>query len=248
MRRHPAVVLFILVSVVGVTACGGDSEPSPAQKSGSDTTTSTPPPTALAPTDGRLGDAVRATAEDPVEEILDRGGEIPDAIAEDPTGETGVGAASGCADSQLDVSAATLRRVSRATFCLLNAERRKKGLPALKQQRRLARASIAHSKDMVRRQYFAHESPSGRKVVDRLRAVGYIPRTRSWTIGENLAWGSGALARPEAIVAAWIASPPHRENLLSPRYSSVGMGVVLGTPAGSADEGATFTTNFGRIG
>ncbi len=248
MRRPPALVLFVLVTVVGVTACGGDSEPSPAEKSGGATTTSTPPPTSLAPTDGRLGDAVRATDADAVEEVLDRGGEIPDAIAEDPSGETGVGAASGCADSELDVSAATLRRVSRATFCLMNSERRKKGLPALKQQRRLGRASTAHSRDMVRRRYFAHESPSGRRVVDRLKAVGYIPRARPWTIGENLAWGSGALARPEAIVAAWIASPPHRENLLSPKYSSVGMGVVLGTPTGSADEGATFTTNFGRIG
>ncbi len=45
-------------------------------------------------------------------------------------------------------------------------------------------------------------------------------------LGENLAWGSGIEGSARAIVAAWLASPDHRANLLSPRFSRVGLGEV----------------------
>ena len=37
-------------------------------------------------------------------------------------------------------------------------------------------------------------------------------RTRAWSIGENLAWGAGALATPGRIVNAWMRSPGHRRQ------------------------------------
>lgn len=44
--------------------------------------------------------------------------------------------------------------------------------------------------------------------------------------GQNLAWGSLSDARPRAIVAAWMASPLHRANLLDPHYSFTGLGAT----------------------
>jgi hypothetical protein len=46
------------------------------------------------------------------------------------------------------------------------------------------------------------------------------------------------------MVQAWMASPGHRENLLSRDYTQIGLGIALGTPGAGAD-GATYTTDFG---
>jgi uncharacterized protein YkwD len=135
--------------------------------------------------------------------------------------------------------------VSDVIFCLMNAMRANAGLAPLAQQDELAQASVGHSQDMVENKYFAHDSLDGRDVVARLKAVSYIPASGQWAIGENLAWGSGALATPNALVNAWMNSPPHRENLLADDYREVGMGVVYGTPSNQASDGVTVTTDFG---
>src|SRR5204862_5667325 len=109
----------------------------------------------------------------------------------------------------------------------------------------LAKASVDHSQDMVDQKYFAHDSLDGRDLVARLGEVAYIPKSGSWIVGENLAWGSGALATPNALVNAWMNSPPHKENLLASDFRDVGMGVVFGTPSSGADSGVTATTDFG---
>src|SRR4051812_40447919 len=59
--------------------------------------------------------------------------------------------------------------ISSATLCLLNAERTERGLRPLKLNRRLSRAATAHAGDMVRRDYFSHDSLSGASFVDRIR-------------------------------------------------------------------------------
>jgi hypothetical protein len=131
----------------------------------------------------------------------------------------------------------------------MNAMRANAGLPSLKQNQLLAKASVDHSQDMVDNKYFAHDSLDGRDVVARLKEVAYIPKTGDWVIGENLAWGAGALATPKSLVNAWMNSPPHRENLLSGDFKEVGMGVVFGTPSKDATSGVTVSTDFGtRIG
>ena len=47
--------------------------------------------------------------------------------------------------------------------------------------------------------------------------AGYVPRERRWRLGENLAWGTGVLAAPGAIVRAWMNSPGHRGTSWQPR-------------------------------
>ncbi len=145
-------------------------------------------------------------------------------------------------------SPATIRR---ATICLINEQRAAHGLPALRTSPQLSRAAARHTQDMVSRAYFAHTSPSGDNVVTRAQLVGYLRGALSWTVGEDIAWGTGPQATPQSIVAGWMSSPPHRANILSARYRDIGVGVARGLPvhsAGVSGIGATYTTDFGARG
>ena len=99
---------------------------------------------------------------------------------------------------------------------------------------------------MVKQQFFAHDTPSGRSVVDRIKPTGYI--RGNWSLGENIAWGSGALATPRAIVNGWMHSTGHRENILRTKFKDIGIGVKLGAPQRGLSGGATYVTDFGRHG
>ncbi|MCO5165600.1 MAG: CAP domain-containing protein [Planctomycetes bacterium] len=105
---------------------------------------------------------------------------------------------------------------------LINQERTKVGAAPLAPLADCVRAAKAHVEDMKGRNYFAHVSPDGLTPEDRLRLTGAGP-TRA--VGENIAAGQ-ALAR--AIVDTWLASPPHRANMLSPMFTHVGVGVASG--------------------
>lgn len=129
-------------------------------------------------------------------------------------------------------------------LCLLNRVRARHGLAALRLNAKLSRAARRHSRDMVRHRYFAHNSRNGRSPFDRMRATHYVPRNASWWLGENIAWGSGSLSAPAAVVREWMRSPPHRANILSRRFRDIGIGIVVGAPVGGA--GATYTTDFGQ--
>ena len=98
---------------------------------------------------------------------------------------------------------------------------------------------------MVEHLYFEHDSRNGDSFADRIRDTGYLSRASRWVVGENLAWGSGRLATPEAIVKAWMDSPGHRANILSGRYREIGIGLTLGSPRGG--DGATYATEFGAV-
>jgi uncharacterized protein YkwD len=97
---------------------------------------------------------------------------------------------------------------------------------------------------MARRKFFSHTSPSGASFVDRIRSTGYLTGARSWAVGENIAYGSGSRSTPRSIGSAWMHSPPHRSNILSSSYRSIGIGIASGTPVGGG--GGTYTTDFGR--
>jgi uncharacterized protein YkwD len=159
-------------------------------------------------------------------------------------------ATAACAAAQVDVSAATLKKASDATLCLLNRERSRHGLKPLREDPKLAQAARAHSTDMVRLRYFEHDSKNGRTPFDRILATRYVPRGASWTLGENIGWGTMDLAQPAELVKAWMESPGHRQNVLNPRFREIGIGIALGVPVRQSglDEqsGATYTTDFGQ--
>ena len=132
---------------------------------------------------------------------------------------------------------------AQATLREINRVRAAHGLVALRPDPRLLRAARAHSRDMVARGYFAHRSPSDGGLVARVARTGWLHGRRRWHLAENLAWGTGALARPDAVVAAWMHSPPHRRHLLDGRLRVAGIGVAPGTPF--TPTGATYTAELG---
>ena len=144
-------------------------------------------------------------------------------------------------------STVTKRTVVRATLCSLNAQRDRYGLPALKLNKRLSKAARAHARDMVRRRYFAHDSLGGGTFVDRIRRSGYLRGASSWSVGENLAWGSHRRSAPRAITEMWMNSPGHRVNVLSSSFREVGIGLAIGAP-GAGGQAATYATDFGTRG
>lgn len=148
-----------------------------------------------------------------------------------------------CPGADAAVTADSLRQARQATRCLINAERRDHGLGRVRYQRELQVASRGHSQDMVARRFFAHDTPGGRTLVTRARAAGYVRSGISWAVGENIGWGSGHLSTPKAMMDAWMASEGHRENLLTPHYRHVGIGIAMGSPRGG--DGVTYTTDFG---
>jgi hypothetical protein len=145
-------------------------------------------------------------------------------------------------------SAESLDRIQATTLCLLNGVRADDGLRPLVLNAQLSRAARSHSEDMVGHSYFAHEGRNGSQVKDRIELTGYLPKSSSWTIGENLAWGTGALATPKAIMNAWMNSKGHRDNILKAAYREIGFGILIGNPADTTGHGATYTTEFGARG
>ncbi|HEY4276968.1 MAG TPA: CAP domain-containing protein [Conexibacter sp.] len=157
--------------------------------------------------------------------------------------------AAACAAVHVAVTASTLQSASSATLCLLNVERAKHGLKPLRLNTKLARAARAHTVDMVRNTYFEHNSLDGRTPFTRMLATDYVPRGASWTLGENIGWGTEELGQPSALVDAWMRSPGHRANILNGKFREIGIGIQPGVPVDDRDvagqPGATYTTDFG---
>jgi uncharacterized protein YkwD len=148
-----------------------------------------------------------------------------------------------CAGANAHPQSTNLKVVKHATLCLLNQQRSRHGLRKLRENGRLSLASQRHSNDMARRKYFAHGN-----FVGRIKAAHYLSGSGSWSVGENIAWGSGDLATPAEIVKAWMNSPPHRHNILSSGFAEIGIGVARGVPVHANYDGATYATDFGRRG
>jgi uncharacterized protein YkwD len=172
------------------------------------------------------------------------------AAAAAPAGAPPAAQAADCgADAQQAPAPDRQGRAVAAVACLVNAERERRGLRTLAEHPQLEAAGEAHTRDMVRQGFFAHTSPDGVTMVDRLRASGFIRDEESWSVGETLAWGREERARPAAIVAAWLDSPSHRRVLLNPRYRRLGIGLAVGLPAGGASApGATYAAELGVRG
>ena len=150
-----------------------------------------------------------------------------------------------CANTNTLPAPGNLAEIRAAVLCLHNSERAAHGLPPLRENPKLRRAAQGHSDDMVASGYFAHESLSGADMADRILRTGYA-RNQGWSLGENIAWGTGSLGTAAEIQRAWMESPGHRANILRRQFREIGIGVAVGAPvdAGGID-GATYTADFG---
>ncbi|HLM85294.1 MAG TPA: CAP domain-containing protein [Solirubrobacteraceae bacterium] len=155
-----------------------------------------------------------------------------------------------CAHTGLRPSLTNIALIRAATFCLVNRERAARGERPLRPNRRLRHAAQAHTDSMAFSDYFEHVGPRGQTPLARMRRVGYISSSRvGYEVGENIAWATLALATPRAIVAAWMASPAHRANILDRRYTETGIGVSPHPPSSLAHgkPGAIYTQDFGVL-
>jgi uncharacterized protein YkwD len=106
---------------------------------------------------------------------------------------------------------------------LVNDERQHAGIAPLQFSPRLMTAARTHSLDMATRRYLGHDSPAGDTPTERVRTAGIYYDE----LAENVF--SGDTAHPEDLpreaIEAWMHSPAHRANLLSPgfRLSAVGI-------------------------
>ena len=130
-----------------------------------------------------------------------------------------------------DAQASTAREPSLESLVLqrINDVRAARGLGRLSASTGLTKAALTHSRAMVVNGFFAHESKNGAPFWKRLKTF-YAPLSSGWTVGENLAMFGGAKPDADAIVSSWMASSPHRANLLSKRFADAGI-VVLYDPA-----------------
>jgi uncharacterized protein YkwD len=149
-----------------------------------------------------------------------------------------------CPDADLEPAGDNLGRIRKAILCLHNQIRAEHNLPVLRSNKRLRKAAVGHSRDMVAKNYFEHTTPGGVTMVDRILKAHYVRADQGWSLGENLAWGTGSYGTPRGAVAAWMASPGHRDNIMRRAYREVGIGVVFGVPSSDA-MGATYTLDFG---
>jgi uncharacterized membrane protein required for colicin V production len=106
----------------------------------------------------------------------------------------------------------------RQLFSLVNEERTQRGLGALVWDGRLVPVARAHSEEMFTLKYFSHESPVSGSPFDRLKAAG-IAYSRA---GENLAYAQSVAVAHRALMD----SPGHRENILRPEFTRIGIGVM----------------------
>jgi uncharacterized protein YkwD len=198
-------------------------------------------PTSVA---GGDADSRRATHHSPVHRLLIASLAVLALAA--PSGAAAQ--APSCPGADLAPAADTVAAIGSATLCLLNQQRTSRGLAPLRLDRKLSAASQAYSQAMVAGGFFDHVSPVDRSTPQgRARAARYIPRSGTWRLGENIAWGSGELATAAQIVAAWMHSPGHRHNILTRAFRDVGIGIALGAPEPQSAElpAATYTTDFG---
>lgn len=117
---------------------------------------------------------------------------------------------------------ADLESIRRQVLERVNELRRKAGRPPLAADPRLDQAAQQHAEDMLARSYYAHESPDGSSPTQRVRAGGFAASL----VGENIA--ARHVSVGEAM-AGWSSSADHRRNMLDPRFTSLGVGVAVGS-------------------
>jgi uncharacterized protein YkwD len=168
------------------------------------------------------------------------------AIAANDGGKRKTRSAQQCADADLVPDAGNLDDVRAAVLCLHNRERAERGLAPLKEHAKLRQAAEAHADDMVAGRYFSHDAPDGEDMVDRVLRTGYARGAAGWSLGENIAYGTGVLATAAQIHRSWMRSPGHRANILRRQFREIGIGIALGAPFDARGRtGATYTADFG---
>lgn len=105
-------------------------------------------------------------------------------------------------------------------------------VPALDHDELLQRSARGHSQDMTDQAYLDHVSLDGRTLDRRIAATGF---TGGGAIGENIAGGYRTV---DEVIAGWMSSPGHCQNIMSASFRTIGVGYAEGA------DGPRWTQNF----
>ena len=103
---------------------------------------------------------------------------------------------------------------------LINDIRKQENLTSLRFSTHLTTAAQNHVRDLTQNNIFSHKGSDGSSVSERVLTIGYDYSS----VGENIAAGHNT---PDKVFAQWLNSPGHKENMLAPNYTEVGIGYVV---------------------
>jgi uncharacterized protein YkwD len=155
-------------------------------------------------------------------------------------------ASDACPADQTAATAANAPTAVAALTCDINEARAQAGLRPLSWNWRLWDAAQRMAVDMTERHYFAHVTPEGLQLADRVGPTGYTTQDAAWELAENIGWGSGGLSSPTSIASGWLDSPEHRRNMLDPDFEDIGIGVAAGSPLSDGGGGMIYVADFGK--
>lgn len=113
---------------------------------------------------------------------------------------------------------ARMDRIERAVFRAVNRVRRRRGLQRLRPAPRMSFVAIFHSRDQAANRFISHSGSDGTPFYARIRRV-----TNARMVGETIIEYRGATTG-RRIVRAWMSSPAHRRQLMTPGYRRIGVG------------------------
>ena len=116
---------------------------------------------------------------------------------------------------------------------LVNEQRLKKNLSPLHPDMYLMTSAQKYSDAMMAQGFFGHISPSGETLQNRMENSGYYNPAleklcacvRRYVVGENIARGQKTA---EEVMDAWMKSPSHRDAIMNPSFTEIGIGVSAG--------------------
>nr|WP_111299539.1 CAP domain-containing protein [Paracoccus saliphilus] len=131
---------------------------------------------------------------------------------------------------------------------LINADRVRHGLDPVQLETHLNRAAESHSGWLLRTDSFSHTGSNGSSPGDRVQAADFDLGS-SWRVTENLAYvsidrDSSLQNEIQTLHRLLMNSPSHRANILDPDVTHVGIGLEVGSFAGS--QVLMATQNFAR--
>ncbi len=150
-----------------------------------------------------------------------------------PTGKCGAAA---------DATALSLPTAQKTMLCLTNYARSHAGLQPLRFAPGLNKAANAKLAADLSCHQFSH-TPCGKPFESVF--TSYLHGANGYSIGENIAWGTGSLGSPRQTMNSWLRSAEHRKNILAAEYRELGVG-YLGNQTFQGNEGASlWAQSFG---
>ncbi len=119
-------------------------------------------------------------------------------------------------------TADTNNSIAKSLLALVNQARAENGLSALSLNDSLSAVAQKKAEDMKNNNYFSHTSPTYGSPFDMIKNAGISYRSA----GENIAMGQKTA---EAVFNAWMNSSGHRANILSSKFTQMGIGVTDGS-------------------